>query len=153
VKIALVVIAAIVAFWFVLIPLFERFAPASVVRAYQRLTMPMFKPAYGIVPRTAIIETTGRRTGRARRVCVAARRQGNEVWLVAGIGRNANYVRNIEADPAVRIRIGGRWRDGHAVICPEDDARKRRYNVSVWNGIFLAIAGGDGLSIRIDLDR
>jgi len=148
---AIIVVVALVIFGLVLTPLFERFAPSSVVRRYQRVTMPIYMLAYGRVPRTAVIETIGRRTGLPRRVAVAARRSGNEVWLVAGIGRRANYVRNIEADPNVRVRMSGRWSSGKAVICDEDDARKRKYNVSFANGIFLAIAGGDHLSVRIDL--
>jgi len=148
---ALVVVGSVVIFWGVVIPVFERFAPRSVVRTYQRITMPVFMLLYGLLPRTAIIETIGRRTGLPRRVCVAARRRGNEVWLVAGIGRATNYVRNIEQNPNVRIRISAKWRTGTATICPDDDARKRMFDVSLLNGMFLWIAGGKGLSVRIDL--
>jgi deazaflavin-dependent oxidoreductase (nitroreductase family) len=151
VKIAIVAVAVLISFWFFVVPLFERFAPAEAVRTYQRLTMPFFAVLYGLVPRTAIVETTGRRTGLRRRVPVAARRSGNEVWVVAGAGRKARYVKNIEADPRVRVKIGGRWLAGTATIRPDDDARKRRYWVSLQNGLFLAIVGDENVSVRIDV--
>jgi hypothetical protein len=33
-------------------------------------------------------------------------------WIVAEHGRRANYVRNIEANPRVRVRVGRRWHEG-----------------------------------------
>ena len=54
-----------------------------------------------------VLETRGRRTGQARLVPLALTRDGATVWVVVASGRNAAYVRNIEADPSVRIRIKG----------------------------------------------
>ena len=139
----LAICGGIAVFWAVVVPVFERIAPPWMVRAYQRVSMPLFMPLYGVVPRTAIVETIGRRTGLPRRVPVAARRRGDEVWLVAGVGREARYVKNIEADSRVRVRIGGRWRTGTAMVCPDDDPRKRMFDVSLINGFFLLLAGGD----------
>lgn len=139
-------------FWVVLVPIFERFAPPRVVRAYQRLTMPMFRPWAGIVPGWAVIETTGRKTGLPRRTPVAARIKEDACWVVAGIGRKTNYVRNIEAAPRVRVRTHGRWYAGTAHLCPDDEARKRSLRLNPVNGLFLWLAGGDQLTVRIDLD-
>jgi len=139
-------------FWVVLVPIFERFAPARVVRAYQRLTMPMFRPWAGIVPGCAVIETTGRKTGLPRRTPVAARRKDDACWVVAGIGRKTHYVRNIEADPRVRVRTLGRWHTGTAYLCPDDNATKRSLRMNPVNGLFLWLAGGDQLTVRVDLD-
>jgi deazaflavin-dependent oxidoreductase (nitroreductase family) len=152
-KVVAIAFSAVAFVFAILIPVFERIAPARIVRAYQRLSMPLFMPLYGVVPGTAIIETTGRRTGQVRRVPVAARRNASGVvWLVAGVGRDARYVKNIEANPRVRVRTQGRWWSGTATLCPDDDARRRMFKISLVNGFFLLIAGGDHLSVRIDLD-
>jgi deazaflavin-dependent oxidoreductase (nitroreductase family) len=152
IKRGLIALGALAFFWYVVIPLFERFAPREVVRAYQRLTMPFFRPMCGVAPGYGVVETTGRRTGLKRQVPVGGGRIGDSFWLVAAIGRSARFVRNIEADPCVRVRFGGKWHTGTAHLCPDDDARKRMFRVSPMNGLFLWTVGGDPLSIRIDLD-
>jgi deazaflavin-dependent oxidoreductase (nitroreductase family) len=63
-----------------------------------------------------VLETRGRRTGQARLVPLAISMEGPAVWVVVARGRNAAYVRNIEADRTVRIRIKGDWLDGAAVL-------------------------------------
>lgn len=152
-NIVLIFLACLAFFWLVLIPVFERLAPPKIVRTYQRLTMPLFLPLCGYVPGYGVVETIGRRTGRPYRVPVGGRLDGDTFWLVAGIGRGANYVRNIEANPRVRVKARGRWRTGTAYICPDDDPRRRMLRISPINGLFLWIAGGDHLSVRIELDR
>ncbi|MGH7859775.1 MAG: nitroreductase/quinone reductase family protein [Candidatus Binatia bacterium] len=148
----LVVVLAVVGFWWVLVPLFERFAPPAAVRAYQRLTNTFLRPMAGWVPGFALVETTGRRTGLRRRTPVGGRRQNDTFWFVAGIGRRTRYVRNIEANPRVRVKRLGRWHAGTARLCPEDDWRRRMFRVNPTNGLFLWIAGGEGMTVRVDLD-
>jgi hypothetical protein len=74
------------------------------------------------------------------------------VWLVCGVGRRADYVRNIEAHPRVGVKVHGRWHKGTARLCPEDDAKRRALRISPINGLFLLGANVRPLSIRIDLD-
>ena len=152
-KLLLFVLAVLAVFWFIVVPVFERFAPPRVVQSYQRLTMPFFRLFAGFAPGFGVVETIGRRTDRRHRVPVGGRLSGNTFWLVAGIGRRANYVKNIEADPRVRVKVYGRLRPGTAYLCPDDDARKRMLRISPINGMFLWVAGGDQLTIRIELDR
>jgi deazaflavin-dependent oxidoreductase (nitroreductase family) len=139
-------------FWFVGVPLFERFAPRDVVRAYQRLTMPFFRAGIGIVPGFGLVETIGRRTGLRRVTPVGGRIDGDTFWFVAGAGRDAFYLRNIEAEPRVRVQTLGRWYTGTATILETDDAAKRMFWVNPFNGLFLLLAGGDRLTVRVDLD-
>jgi deazaflavin-dependent oxidoreductase (nitroreductase family) len=73
------------------------------------------------VPGIAILETAGRNSGRPRRTPVGRSLDGDTCWVVAEHGRTASYVRNIEADPRVRIKIGRSWRTGTAHLMPEDD--------------------------------
>jgi len=70
----------------------------------------------------------GRRTGRRRVTPVCDCLEGDTFWIVAQRGRNADYVRNIEADPRVRVKGSlsrGGWRSGTAHILEEDDAEER----------------------------
>ena len=149
----LYVLAGLAFFWFIAVPVFERFAPPRVVQSYQRLTLPFFRLLAGVAPGFGVVETIGRRTGRLHRVPVGGRLSGDSFWLVAGVGRRANYVRNIEANPRVRVKLYGRWRPGTAYLCQDDDARKRMLRISPINGLFLWVAGGERLTVRIALDR
>jgi deazaflavin-dependent oxidoreductase (nitroreductase family) len=150
--IVLIVVIAFAFVWMVAVPLFERFASVEAVRTYQRLTMPLWRPLAGWIPGFGVVETTGRRTGRTYRIPVGGRVSGSAFWFVAGIGRRNNSVRNMEANPRVRVKANGRWRTGTAHVLPDDDAKRRRFWASPMNGVFLAIAGGEHLTVRIDLD-
>ena len=80
----------------------------------------------GVAPRSyAILETTGRRSGLPRRTPVGHVLIGDTVWVVAEHGLRAAYVRNIQADPRVRIEIRGRWHGGTARVLPDDDPVER----------------------------
>jgi deazaflavin-dependent oxidoreductase (nitroreductase family) len=65
-----------------------------------------------------VVEARGRRSGLPRRVPVAIGRQRSKVWLVAAQGMKAGYVRNIIAQPDVRVRVRGRWYSGRAEVLP-----------------------------------
>lgn len=152
-KIAAILVGSLAVIWYIVVPVFERLAPPEMVRAYQRLTMPFFRSVAGFAPGFGIVETIGRRTGKRHQVPVGGRLIDGSFWFVSGIGRRTHYVRNIEANPRVRVKIGGRWHPGTARLCPEDDGRKRAVRVSPMNGVFLLIANSDPLSIRVDIDR
>jgi deazaflavin-dependent oxidoreductase (nitroreductase family) len=122
-----------------------------VVTTFQRWVLnPVTKLFAGYLPGLVLLETTGRRSGLPRRTPVGGHRDGDTVWVVAEHGRRANYIRNIAADPKVRVRIGGRWRSGKASVLPDDDARRRlRMN---YNDIMIRLVGTDLMTVRIDLD-
>ena len=149
----LAALGGVIVFWYLLVPLFERFAPVEVVRAYQRFTMPFFRVLCGIAPGFGVVETVGRRSGKPRRVPVGGRLDGDAFWIVAGEGRRAHYVCNIKANPHVRVKFLGSWRSGTAYLCPDDDARRRAIEVSLMNGLFLRLANRSMLTIRVELDR
>jgi deazaflavin-dependent oxidoreductase (nitroreductase family) len=107
-------------------------------------------------PGTAILETTGRRSGQPRRTPVTDGRDGDVFWIVAEHGRSAAYVRNIAADPRVRIKVGGRWHEGTARPVPDEDPRARlevlRRNRRTWlNARTIEQLGTDLLTLRVDL--
>ena len=93
-------------------------------------------------PSVVVLETTGRRSGMPRRVPVTRMLDGDTLWIVTEHGRKAAYVRNIEADPRVRARIGRRWRSGRAEIV----------GPAAVVPAAVRLMGTDHLSIRVDLD-
>jgi deazaflavin-dependent oxidoreductase (nitroreductase family) len=101
----------------------------------------------------ALLETTGRTTGRPRRTPVGNGLVDGTFWIVAEHGRRAAYVRNIEVNPRVRVLVSGKWRSGTAVILPEDDPRERQRMLGRrFNAALVRLMGTDLLTIRIDLD-
>ena len=106
----------------------------------------------GHVPWWALLETTGRKTGKPRRNPVGNGLDGDTFWIVSEHGHNAAYVRNIKASPNVRLRVGGRWRNGVAHVLEDDDARARQRTLSQFNAAFVRLMGTDLLTVRVDLD-
>ena len=68
-----------------------------------------------------LLETTGRRTGKPRRMPVVNGIIDDTLWIVAEHGRHARYVQNLLADPHVRVKRGRHWRDGTATVLGDDD--------------------------------
>ena len=99
-----------------------------------------------------MLETTGRKTGQPRRTAVGGKVVDNQFWMVSEHGEHADYVRNIKANPAVRVRVGGRWRNGTAHLLPDDDSRLRLRSLPRLNSAGVRAMGTDLLTIRVDLD-
>jgi deazaflavin-dependent oxidoreductase (nitroreductase family) len=108
----------------------------------------------GLVPRGwALLETTGRVSGVARRVPVGDGLRGEVFWIVAEHGRHADYVRNIEREPRVRVKARGRWRTGTAHVLPDEDPRALlRALKRPLNDAGLIVMATEPLVVRIDLD-
>ena len=108
---------------------------------------------FGLLPGWALLETTGRKTGRPRRTPVGNGLVDGTFWIVAEHGRRAGYVRNIEANPRVRVFVSGEWRSGTAAIVSGDDPRERQRMLGQRvNAALVRLMGTDLLTIRIDLD-
>jgi deazaflavin-dependent oxidoreductase (nitroreductase family) len=136
-----------------------RFVERYVLNPQMRLAL-----AFGAAPRAfALLETVGRRSGKPRRTPVGNGLIGNTFWLVSEHGIRAGYVRNIEANPRVRVKIGRRWRTGSAHILPDDDpyarldlvasalGRMRRVDAAIFR-FFVRRLGTEPVTVRIDLD-
>ena len=119
-------------------------------------------------PTYALLETVGRRSGRHRIAPVANGLDGDTFWLIAARGEQAAFVRNLLANPRVRVkarparlRDGRRmeWRSGTATALPDDDADARHRALSQGrpgyhlDGYILRALGGPRLTVRIDLDE
>jgi deazaflavin-dependent oxidoreductase (nitroreductase family) len=115
------------------------------VRAAARAGLP--------TPSVVILETTGRRSGEPRRVPVTRLVEGDTLWIVTEHGRKAAYVRNIEANPRVRVRLGRRWRTGTARLTSEGNWRAlQRRMPNKLNSAMVRLMGTEHLTIRVDLD-
>jgi deazaflavin-dependent oxidoreductase (nitroreductase family) len=81
-------------------------------------------------PGYALLETIGRKSDKTRRTPVGNGCVGGQFWIVAEHGRKAGYVRNIEANPRVRLKLRegfrSRWHTGTTHILPDDDPRARQ---------------------------
>jgi deazaflavin-dependent oxidoreductase (nitroreductase family) len=109
-------------------------------------------------PGTALLETVGRRTGRPRTTPVGEGLEGDTFWIVAEHGRSAGYVRNLAANPRVRVKVRGRWRTGTAHVLDGDDPHARQRSLAHGhplrrlNAASVRAMGTGLLTIRIDLD-
>jgi deazaflavin-dependent oxidoreductase (nitroreductase family) len=136
----------------------------TIARLQKSLVNPLDKVAFALripPPGDALLETTGRRTGRPRVTPVCDCLEGDTFWIVAQDGRSADYIRNIEADPRVRIKGSlsrGGWRSGTAEILDDDDPEERVRLLSRrnrWRRLCLQASGTLGtspLTVRIQLD-
>jgi deazaflavin-dependent oxidoreductase (nitroreductase family) len=108
----------------------------------------------GLAPKAfALLETTGRHTGRPRHTPVGNGLDGNIFWLVAAHGDQADYVRSLVAHPDVRVKVAGRWRTGRAVLMPEDDVAARSRTLPYrWDAAIGRLMATRPVTIRIDLD-
>jgi deazaflavin-dependent oxidoreductase (nitroreductase family) len=129
------------------------------VRLLQKyLVNPPVKTALGlgIVPPThALLETVGRKTGKPRRNPVGngLSKDGRTFWIVAEHGSAASSVKNLKANPDVRLKIGRHWRTGRAAVVPDDDALARLKLIGrPINAAMVRAMGTHLLSIRINLD-
>lgn len=110
-------------------------------------------------PFHTLIETKGRKTGLVRRVPVGYSLQGDTVWVVAQHGRRAGWVRNLEADPRVRLLHKGDWLEGRATIEDGDDPHARirtfagpKLAQRLLSASYAALETRP-VSVRISLDR
>ena len=112
--------------------------------------------AIGIVPAThALLQTIGRTTGKPRRNPVGngLSRDGRTFWVVAEHGRDAGYVKNILANPRVRLKIARHWRTGSAEVLPDDDSYARLKTIGrPVNAAMIRAMGTNLLTVRIELD-
>jgi deazaflavin-dependent oxidoreductase (nitroreductase family) len=128
-----------------------------------------FALRHGFAPRAyALLETVGRRTGRPRHTPVGNGLAGDTFWLIAAHGRQADYVLNLLDNPRVRVKLmrgsarqadarqeSGQdgWRDGTAVLLPEDDVQARsRMLPYKWDAALGRAIATRPVTVRVDLD-
>lgn len=87
--------------------------------------MPSVEDAHSSEP-YCYLTTTGRHSGEPREIEIWFAAFGDSIVLMNGGGRRppgeSDWVRNIRADPAVTVRIGGQRYRGRARLVPFDGA-------------------------------
>jgi deazaflavin-dependent oxidoreductase (nitroreductase family) len=79
--------------------------------------------------------------------------EGDTLWVIAEHGLRAAYVKNIQANPRVRVRIGRRWRPGSAHVLSNDDWRERQRRIpNRFNSAVVRAMGTEQVTVRVDLD-
>ena len=124
--------------------------PAGFTTFFQkRVANPMMRRN----PFQTLLETTGRKSGEPRRTPLGGKLVGQEFWFVSEFGERSQNVRNIKADPRVRVRLRGRWHSGTAHLVPDDDPQAGLRELPQVNSFGVRTFGTDLLTIRVDLDR
>jgi deazaflavin-dependent oxidoreductase (nitroreductase family) len=84
----------------------------------------------------AYLTTTGRRTGREHRIEVWFGLSGDVVYVMSGGGDRSDWVRNLQANPRARIRVGDVERPARArvVTDPDEDGSARRLLAAKYQG-------------------
>src|SRR3954451_13447563 len=122
-----------------------------------RLVNPPIRAAIraGIWPKaTALLETTGRKSGLPRQAPVGNGLRGDDFWIVTEHGHGADYVKNIKANPNVRVKVGRTWYVGVAEILEDDDPYERmRWLKRPVNDSMLKIVSTERLVIRVKLEK
>lgn len=104
-----------------------------------------------LLPFQTLLETTGRKSGQPRRTPLGGSRVGNEFWFVSEFGENSQYIKNIKANPNVRVRLNGRWHNGVAHLMPDDDPHERLRSLPQFNSMGVRTFGTNLLTVRVDL--
>jgi deazaflavin-dependent oxidoreductase (nitroreductase family) len=71
------------------------------------------------------LTTTGRKTGRSHTIEIWFALSGPVLYMLSGGGARSDWVRNIERDPEVTVRIGGRELAGRARLVTDGDEERR----------------------------
>lgn len=93
----------------------------------------------------ALLETTGRKSGRTIRTPVSYAIFDGAVYLAAGWNGRTDWYRNLRADPRARIVLPGRALDASAEMVHDPDERARACHA------VLRAAGIPGLALRSDV--
>lgn len=104
------------------------------------------------------LQTTGRVTGRPRTIEIWFAADGARLYLLAGGRKGAHWVRNLRADPSVRVRLGGRTIVGRARTVEGDalEGHARRLLATKYQGWRegepLSAWAAGSLPVEIELD-
>jgi deazaflavin-dependent oxidoreductase (nitroreductase family) len=104
------------------------------------------------------LTTTGRSSGKPREIEIWFGLNGSTVYMLSGGRERSNWVRNLIADPAVAVRIGGRRFDGSARIVddPDEDAVARSLVLDKYSEGYsgdLGDYGRNALPVAVDIEN
>ena len=98
-------------------------------------------------PEFLYLTTTGRRTGQPREIEIWFTARAGRYYVVAEHREQARWVRNVRADPRIRVRLGDRT---FAVTARPIDAATESTLHDAIHGLSVAKYGwGDGLIVEL----
>ncbi len=124
--------------------------PTSLTHFFQKR---IANPVMRRLPIQTLLETTGRKSGTPRRTPIGGTLRGDQFWFVSEFGDQSQYIRNIQVEPRVRVRLRGRWRGGTAHLLPDDDPQVRLREQSSFNSFGVRTFGTNLLTVRVDFDQ
>lgn len=84
---------------------------------------------------------------------------GSAFWIVAVHGSDCAYVKNLMAEPVVRVKVKRTWHAGRATVVPDDDALARHHQIVAANGwvgradsVFFRASATTPISVCVELD-
>ena len=103
------------------------------------------------------LTTTGRSSGEPREIEIWFGLEGRTLYMLSGGGDRSDWVRNVAAEPRVRVRIGERALAGTARIVDDEgeDARARELLLAKYAGGHsgdLSSWGETALPVAVDLE-
>jgi len=101
--------------------------------------------------RYALLETIGRKTSQPRQTPLGNGLDGDVFWIVAEHGRQASYVRNLMANPHVKVKVDGAWRAGTAHVSEEDHFEHLK-KLDLGTAAEIKRLGSSLLTVRVDLE-
>ncbi|UNB50791.1 nitroreductase family deazaflavin-dependent oxidoreductase [Mycolicibacterium sp. YH-1] len=122
---------------------------AAVTQFFQKR---IANPVMRHIPTQTLLETVGRKSGEPRRTPLGGKRIDKQFWFVSEFGEQSQYMRNIAANPRVRVRLRGRWHSGTAHLVPDDDPHARLRELPQFNSFGVRTFGTNLLTVRVDLD-
>jgi deazaflavin-dependent oxidoreductase (nitroreductase family) len=103
------------------------------------------------------LETIGRRSGLPRDIEIWFAADGDRLYFLSGGRDRSHWVRNLRANPAVRVRVGGDWIAGVATLVEgqADEPRARELLAAKYQGWSpgrtLSEWARTSLPVRVDL--
>jgi deazaflavin-dependent oxidoreductase (nitroreductase family) len=77
------------------------------------------------------LETIGRVTGQPHGIEIWFAADSDTIWMLSGSGDQSDWVKNLQRNPAVRIRIAGEWVSGLAsVVADPVQAQRARERIA-----------------------
>ena len=102
------------------------------------------------------LTTRGRRTGNPHTIEIWFGLQGKTLYILAGNGERADFVRNLRAEPEVQVRLDGRTYPAKARVVTDasEDRRVREMLLAKYQpgyGSDLSSWGQTALPVAVDL--
>ena len=76
---------------------------------------------------------------------------GDQFWFVSEFGEKSQYVKNIKADPNVRVRLRGGGTKAWRIWCPRTTPPRGSKSLPQFNSFAVRAFGTNLLTIRVDL--